>query len=275
MPELPEVETIAANLRSGRNGGTSLIGEKIQKAEVLWPRTLAVPVLEGLNARVSGQTIHTIGRRGKYLIFQLSSDFLLIHLRMSGDLLVEPSEAPLPSHTRMFLNFTNGWRLAFIDPRKFGRVWLLADPAQVTGGLGPDPFDASLSIEDFHDLLQSRHRQLKPLLLDQSFLAGLGNIYTDESLHRAGLHPNMQSNELSFAQAATLLDSIRMTLAEGIQRQGASIDWVYRGGDFQNYFRVYRRTGQPCPVCGTPIARMVVGQRGTHYCPVCQALEPH
>jgi formamidopyrimidine-DNA glycosylase len=113
---------------------------------------------------------------------------------------------------------------------------------------------------------------LKPLLLDQTFLAGLGNIYADESLHRAGLHPLTLSQSVTLEQAEALWQGIRDALQEGICRNGASIDWVYRGGDFQNYFRAYQRTGQPCPQCGTPIEKITVGQRGTHYCPVCQPL---
>jgi len=115
-------------------------------------------------------------------------------------------------------------------------------------------------------------RQLKPLLLDQTFLAGLGNIYADEALHQAGLHPLDNASQLDQTQAARLLTSIRQVLEDGIQRQGASIDWVYRGGDFQNYFHVYQRTGEACNNCGTPIQRIVVGQRGTHFCPACQSL---
>ncbi len=121
-----------------------------------------------------------------------------------------------------------------------------------------------------HHLLGWRRRQLKPLLLDQSFIAGLGNIYTDEALHIARLHPQMLSDEVTHHQAERLWMGIRQVLLEGIRRNGASIDWVYRGGEFQNYFRVYQRTGQPCPECGTPVERIVVGQRGTHFCPVCQ-----
>jgi formamidopyrimidine-DNA glycosylase len=116
-------------------------------------------------------------------------------------------------------------------------------------------------------------RQIKPLLLDQSFLAGLGNIYADESLNLARIHPLQRADRLTKAEARRLLASIRSVLAEGIRRNGASIDWVYRGGDFQNHFRVYQRTGQPCPRCGTPVERIVVGQRGTHFCPHCQTLD--
>jgi formamidopyrimidine-DNA glycosylase len=160
--------------------------------------------------------------------------------------------------------------LVFNDARKFGRVWLTAHPEEVTGRLGPEPLEEDFTPEWLRSALRKRHRQLKPLLLDQTFLAGLGNIYADESLHRAGLHPLALSDSVSARKAARLHAAIQETLREGIRRNGASFDWVYRGGEFQNYFRVYDREGQPCPVCGTPIRKLVVGQRGTHICPRCQ-----
>jgi formamidopyrimidine-DNA glycosylase len=190
---------------------------------------------------------------------------------MSGDLRVEDTSGSAPlKHDRLILNLDNGQRLAFNDTRKFGRAWLLADPQEILGDLGPEPFDPSLDANSFHEMLQARNRQLKPLLMDQRFLAGLGNIYTDEALHLAKIHPLRLSGSLSLAEAQNLLEAIHSVLTEGIRRNGASIDWVYRGGDFQNHFRVYGRTGKACPVCGKPIERLVVGQRSTHICPNCQ-----
>jgi formamidopyrimidine-DNA glycosylase len=204
------------------------------------------------------------------LLIHLSTDTLVIHLRMSGDLLVETEAEPIARHHRFLLYFEDGTRLAFNDTRKFGRVWLLADPAPLLEKLGPEPLDEAFTPEDFYTRLNKRRRQLKPLLLDQSFLAGVGNIYADEALHRAQLHPKQQAASLSPEQAATLLESIRHVLRAGIQANGASIDWVYRGGEFQNQFQVYQRGGDPCPQCGSPIERITVGQRGTHFCPTCQ-----
>ena len=220
---------------------------------------------------MTGQTITTISRRGKYLLLTLTPDHLIFHLRMSGDLSVEPAEAPLPPHHRLVLFLQGGIRLAFNDPRKFGRAWLVADPLEVLATLGPEPFDPELTPAVFHARLLRFRRRIKPLLLDQSFLAGLGNIYTDEALFLARLHPLSSSQTLSLSQAEALLASIRLVLQEGIRHHGASIDWVYRGGDFQNHFWVYQRAGQPCRTCGTPIQRLIVGQRGTHYCPNCQS----
>jgi formamidopyrimidine-DNA glycosylase len=152
-------------------------------------------------------------------------------------------------------------------------VWLVDEVDRVVGMLGPEPLDESLTVEILFDRLHATRRQLKPLLLDQTFVAGLGNIYVDEALNLAKLHPLTPANCVNSAQAARLLESIRTVLRDGIARNGASIDWVYRGGEFQNYFRVYQRTGEPCPECGTPIARITVGQRGTHFCPLCQPRE--
>jgi formamidopyrimidine-DNA glycosylase len=273
MPELPEVETISSGLRSGRNGSPPLVGEKILRAGLLWDRTLAEPSPEKFLPRIVGQTILDIGRRGKFVVIQLSMDTLLIHLRMSGDLRVEPANLPPDPYDRLVIEFESGLRLAFNDTRKFGRVWLVSNPLSVLNGLGPEPLDESLTPQDFFHMLHARHRQIKPLLLDQSFLAGLGNIYTDEALFLAHLHPLTLSDSLSYSQAEQLLYSIRRVLDEGIRQQGASIDWVYRGGDFQNYFNVYGRKGEPCPECGTPIARIVIGQRGTHFCPNCQPFQ--
>ncbi len=273
MPELPEVETIANGLKTGRLGSPSILGKTITGTRLFWERTLAAPSPEEFERRISGQTIQDISRRGKYLLIKLSQDTLAFHLRMSGDLLVEPQEAPVPPHHRLILDLHAGLRLAFNDTRKFGRAWLVEDPQELLSGLGPEPFDPCLTPQEFHRMLRARHRQLKPLLLDQSFLAGIGNIYADEALHLARLHPLANSQDLTDEEARDLLDSIRQVLQKGILTQGASIDWVYRGGEFQNHFRVYGRTGEPCPNCGTPIAHLIVGQRSTHYCPNCQSIK--
>ena len=287
MPELPEVETIARMLRMGgrepakgaspasgqASGGPALVGRHVLGVDLLWARTLAEPTPEEFTLRLIGQVIEDIGRRGKFLYFRLSRNWLLFHLRMSGDLMVKPVGTPPEIHDRLILELEGDLMLVFNDARKFGRVWLVDDVDQVVGELGPEPLDESLTAQMLFDRLHATRRQLKPLLLDQTFLAGLGNIYVDEALNLAKLHPLTPANCISPAQAYRLLESIRLVLRDGIARNGASIDWVYRGGDFQNYFRVYQRTGKPCPECGTPIARITVGQRGTHFCPLCQPRE--
>lgn len=279
MQELPEVETIARVLRQGRESQSeALIGRRISAAHVLWKRTLTKITSQEFRSRIVGQTINDISRRGKYLVFTLTPDTMLIHLRMSGDMRVEAvidgggNSVPERKHDRLLLEFENGLRLAFNDTRKFGRVWLVQDPQEILADLGPEPLEPQLNAEKFHAMLNGRSRQIKPLLMDQHFLAGLGNIYTDEALHLAKIHPLRQSDQLSPLETGRLLETIREVLTEGIRRNGASIDWVYRGGDFQNYFHVYGRAGEACLECGSLIQRMVVGQRGTHICPTCQPL---
>ncbi len=274
MPELPEVETIARALRQGGRDGHAILGKEVRKAHLLWDRTLAAPTPVEFKNRVTGQKIIDVQRRGKYVVVELSMDVLLVHLRMTGDLVVETAPPPEANHHRLILELGDEMRLSFIDARKFGRVWLTAEPNKVLGKLGPEPLDSNLTPQKFHKLLRTPRRQIKPLLLDQTFIAGLGHIYTDEALHLAKIHPLTISNTLEFAQAADLLTSIRQVLEEGIRRNGTSIDWAYRGGDFQKYLRVYQRSGEPCPECKEPIARIVVGQRGTHFCPRCQPIDP-
>jgi formamidopyrimidine-DNA glycosylase len=266
MPELPEVETIIRALRP------ALIGKTILSADLRWKRTLASPSPAKFQKLLPGQQIQDVFRRAKFLAIKLSHSHLIIHLRMSGDLLVILGGYQTGKHDRLILTLSDDVSLVFSDPRKFGRVWLVDDPASVFQDLGPEPLSDEFTPLWLHAALHARHRKLKALLLDQSFLAGLGNIYTDEALHVARLHPLTSSNTISVEQAETLWMAIHQVLEEGIRRNGASIDWVYRGGDFQNHFRVYGRQGEACPVCGTLIERIVVGQRGTHYCPQCQVL---
>jgi formamidopyrimidine-DNA glycosylase len=279
MPELPEVETIARILRP------ELVGATILDADLRWRRTLAAPTPKKFKELIKGQVILAVGRRAKFLVIQLTTYNLLIHMRMSGDLLIKKGKIKPEKHDRLILLLSapsaaqtgkasrDGGlsNLVFNDPRKFGRVWLTDDLEQVLGGLGPEPLSDDFTPQWLYENLHRRKRQLKPLLLDQSFLAGLGNIYTDEALHMAKLHPLAGSATVTAKQAEALRNAIRAVLEAGIQSSGASIDWVYRGGDYQNHFRVYGRLGQPCPVCGTSIERILVGQRGTHICPRCQA----
>jgi formamidopyrimidine-DNA glycosylase len=284
MPELPEVETIARSLRP------QLVGRTILEADVRWARTLAMPSAKKFTELVRGQRVREVSRRGKFLILKLISGRnpreepynILIHLRMSGDLSVKKGKIKPEKHDRLILYLSPGpssggskgrkvkGSLVFNDTRKFGRVWFTKDMEEVTGKLGPEPLTNGFTAQWLYQALQGRHRRLKPLLLDQTFLAGLGNIYTDETLHKAKLHPLTLSDSVTRKEAGRLHQTIQATLQEGIRRNGASIDWVYRGGEFQNHFRVYDREGKPCRVCGTPIQKLVVGQRGTHICPNCQ-----
>ena len=280
MPELPEVETIARKLRP------QLLGKVVQEVELRWPRTLALPSPRKFKELIKGQEIKEVTRRAKYFILHLSDFSLLIHLRMSGDLFIKESKIEPEKHDRLILKLfprpsseqsvsikeNDLSNLVFNDTRKFGRVWLTANPEEVLGKLGPEPFSRNFTPDWLHTALHSRRRQLKPLLLDQTFLAGLGNIYSDEALNLAKLNPLAASDSITAKQAEALHAAIRSVLKEGIRRNGASIDWVYRGGEFQNYFRVYDREGKPCPTCRTKIQRIIVGQRSTHFCPKCQTV---
>ena len=262
MPELPEVETHVRKLKP------DLVGKRILSARLLWPRTLAFPTPGKFRNQIKGQRIKNVGRRAKFLVVRLVDYSLLIHLRMSGDLSIRSSTIRPELHDRLILELSAGKSLVFNDTRKFGRVWLTEKPEDVLGRLGPEPLDADFTPERLLTALHNKRRQLKPLLLDQNFLAGLGNIYTDEALHTARLHPLTLSDSITMEQAEALHGAIQNVLNEGIRRNGASFDWVYRGGEYG--FRVYDRKDKDCPVCGTKIERILVGQRSTHFCPNCQ-----
>jgi len=270
MPELPEVESVARSLVSGQGPASGIVGLTISRAVVSWNKSVALPSAASFKRRIRGQTVAGVGRRGKFIRIDLSQDTLLIHLRMSGDLILGHSEKALGGHSRVRLYFDDNLQMSFNDPRKFGRVWLLKDPEDLLSKLGPEPLGTLFSATEFYERLHPRKRQLKALLLDQSFIAGIGNIYADEALHGAKLHPLSLAHTITRKQSNALFKAIRSVLEEGIRRNGASIDWVYQGGDFQNHFAVYQQTGKPCPRCGTSIERIVLGQRSTHFCPHCQ-----
>lgn len=233
MPELPEVETIARKLRP------QLLGKIIQAADLRWPRTLAVPSPRKFKELIKGQQVKEVTRRAKFFILLLSEHSLLIHLRMSGDLFIKEGKIVPEKHDRLILSLRSEPGMAqiadgdgslsnliFNDTRKFGRVWLTTHPEDVLGKLGPEPLSRNFTPAWLHTALHSRHRQLKPLLLDQTFLAGLGNIYTDEALNLARLNPLAASDSITVTQAEALHEAIRKVLKEGIRRNGASIDWV-------------------------------------------------
>lgn len=270
MPELPEVETYVRELRP------RLIGRTITSITVGWPRVLAGREVEEFQQRLIGQTIVELRRRGKYLVFQLSGgDYLLLHLKMSGRLQVVQATAPPDRHAHTIFDLDAGEQLRFHDPRKFGRVYLVSDLTTIVGSLGPEPLAEDFTPEMLDRLLSRRKGRLKPLLLNQTFLAGLGNIYVDEALHVAGLHPLRLANSLTPDERHRLYTAIRQVLQRGIEAQGttfADANPFLRPSGEPGWYepQVYGRKGRPCPVCGTPIARILVGQRGTHFCPHCQ-----
>jgi formamidopyrimidine-DNA glycosylase len=269
MPELPEVETLARELRR------ALVGRSIVGVEVRWPRTVTAPDPETFARRLVGRRIQEIQRRGKWLLLGLDEgDWLLVHLRMSGRLAVESADAPEDPYTRVVLHLDDGHRLRFSDPRKFGRMALTACPEEWLGDLGPEPLD--LTPEQLAEMLQGRRVRLKSLLTDQHFLAGLGNIYTDEVLWRADLHPLRCADTLTPGEVTRLHRAIQQVLEEAIARRGTTLpDQRYvlpdgRPGEFAAHLAVYGREGYPCPRCGAPIARTRVGGRSARFCPQCQ-----
>ena len=274
MPELPEVETIVRRL------APLVRGSLVLDASVSWVRSVGGIDPAAFRELVLGTRISGVHRIAKYLIFDLlrgdlDAGVLVCHLRMSGRLHVEPEDTPRSPWCRVALALDGQRELRFVDVRKFGRLVHAPAAASVLPPLGPDALDPTLDARTFARRLASRRRALKPLLLDQAFIAGLGNIYVDESLHRAGLHPARRSDRVTRAQGQRLLVVIRETVREAIRCEGSSFDTFYRTpegrpGAFQDQFEVYGRTGLPCRTCGRPIRRIVIGQRGTHLCTACQ-----
>ncbi|MBE2220172.1 MAG: bifunctional DNA-formamidopyrimidine glycosylase/DNA-(apurinic or apyrimidinic site) lyase [Anaerolineae bacterium] len=270
MPELPEVETTVRALRE------PLIGRRITAVSNDWPRQIASHEdVAAFDWQIRGQQIDAINRRAKYLVFSLSGDdTLIIHLKMSGHLAVEDAAAPRHKHVHTVFSLDNGRELRFRDMRKFGRVYLVQEPETVLGGLGPEPLDEAFSPDVLRERLNGRSRAMKPLLLDQSFIAGVGNIYADEALFYSSIHPRRTADSLTQNEIVALYAAIQKVLTMGIEREGASIDLYTKPdgtrGDMQNAVAVFRRTGMPCYQCQTPINRIVMNSRSTHFCPQCQ-----
>jgi formamidopyrimidine-DNA glycosylase len=282
VPELPEVETVARDLRPRLTGAT-IVG-----ARTSWARTLRSHDPVAFAELVAGHRVEEVGRRAKQLVVTLSGGLALtIHLKMTGQLFVVPAETAVDPYVRLVLELADGRELRFRDIRKFGRVGLYErDPltgelvaeaggAAVFAGTGPEPLEDAFTVREFRRRLRARKGRLKPLLLDQSFLAGVGNIYADEALWLARLHPLRTARTLRPADERRLYEAIRSVLAEAVERRGSSVDdYTAPDGDgsMQERLQVYQRTGQPCPRCGRPVRRIVVGARSTHFCSWCQRL---
>lgn len=271
MPELPEVETVVQAIRP------DLVGHIIQSAWMDWPNCLQTPDPATFLARIQHQQIRAVTRRAKYIVIQLAHDWLLIHLKMSGRLYVIADNQQVRDDTWVHFRFQleNGHQLRFSDARKFGRVYLTSDLDSIVGGLGPEPLEESFTATVFAKAFARHKGTIKPLLLNQTFVAGVGNIYADEALHYAHIAPLRRAESLQPPEIERLHEGIRHVLAKGIQRQGATIGWYRQPngnqGTMQDHFLAYDREGQICLTCGQgPIIKIVVGQRGTHYCPHCQ-----
>lgn len=261
MPELPEVETVVRSI------APHLTGRRIADASFS-SHFVVHQDFETLAAALRGQQIHSVTRHGKFIVMQLDTGALVVHLGMTGKLLLN---APPGKHARAVFHLDSG-TLVYDDIRHFGRIeWSPELPNRVQA-LGPDAL--SISREDFIRELRTRKARLKTLLLNQSFLRGLGNIYADEVLYAARIHPRALASRLSPTRAARLHQAIRDILNQAIQHKGSSISDYVDGsgnrGSYQLFHEVYGREGEPCRTCGSPIRRIVMAQRGTHYCPRCQ-----
>src|SRR5690242_3820188 len=270
MPELPEVETVARDLRPLITGAT------IVDVTSSWPRTLRNLTPEAFADGIAGRRVESVGRRGKQLAIELSGDALLtIHLKMTGQLFVVPQGRPEDPYVRLVLALEDGRELRFRDIRKFGRVGLYLADDDPFARVGPEPLSEAFTVGAFRRRLRARKGRLKSLLLDQSFVAGVGNIYADEALWAARLHPLRTARTLRPADERRLWLEIRRILTEAVIRRGSSIDDYTApegDGEMQDHLAVYQRTGEPCLRCRRAIRRIVVGGRATHFCSWCQRL---
>jgi len=270
MPELPEVETVARDLRPLITGAT------IVDATTFWARTLRSVSPEAFADGVAGRRIEAVGRRAKQIVLDLSGGaFLTIHLKMTGQLFVVPQGGRDDPYVRLVLTLEDGREIRFRDIRKFGKIGLYVATDDPFARIGPEPLADTFTVAAFRKRLRARKGRLKPLLLDQAFIAGIGNIYADEALWAARLHPLRTARTLRPADERRLWLAIRRILAEAVIRRGSSIDDYTApdgDGEMQDHLAVYQRTGEPCLRCGRPIRRIVVGGRATHFCSWCQRL---
>ena len=263
MPELPEVD-------SYRTGLDKMIkGWKLEGGRSIWPKACIDDF-----AKVKNQEIIGFDRRGKYLIIRLSNNYIIVHLRMTGRIDVCDKT---PKYTTVEFDFKNGQKMCLVDYRKFGRVWITDNPDSIVSHLGIEPLSSKFTLKKFNELIEKRSGTIKPLLLNQGFIAGIGNYLADEILFRASLHPLRKANTLSKKEIAKLHDSIKYIIKKSIDYGGTTF-LTFRGpegkkGEFWKKLQVFRKTNEPCPHCGSPIKRIVVGQRGTHLCENKQKLQ--
>jgi len=271
MPELPEVETIARELRP------LVVGRAITGVWFDWPNQVKHPTPSEFSAGVRGREILDVTRRAKWLVLPLSGgDVLAIQVKMTGQLDVVDPSTPRDKHVHVVFSLDDGRELRLHDTRKFGRVALYRhdEAGRLLDSFGPEPLDEAFSALDFRRRLAARRARLKPLLMDQAFIAGVGNIYACEALFRAKISPRKRAGRLSRNEAAALNEAVREVLREAINARGTTRldcrDAHGEVGEFSKRLRVYDREGESCIVCGTPIRRIVQGGRSTYYCPHCQ-----
>ena len=274
MPELPDVETVRRHLLS-----EGLVGRKITGTEILWSKAIRVPDVEGFTLGVTGSTVADIRRRAKYLVVDLQGEIsqtLILHLRMTGSLHVLASGAEQPRYARNTLFFEDGSQLCFVDPRKFGMMWLVQDEMDVLGGLGPEPLSVEFTAEILAASLAAKGGPIKAILCDQRVIAGIGNLYADEVLHEAGIHPLERGRDLPLDRVEVLHRSIVSKLTAATERLAPLFPKVWLPNSGEEGFDVFvvpRKEGTPCPLCAVPVARISVGGRTSYYCPGCQKRE--
>lgn len=276
MPELPEVET------TRRGVAPHVVGRRVEGVHVYDGR-LRWPVPSTLGSVLAGQTITAVDRRSKYLLFRTAPGSLLVHLGMTGHLAVRrtsgtsPAELPRERHDHVDIVLEGGIYLRYRDPRRFGAMlWLPAGEGAhpLLAGLGPEPFDAAFDGGYLHQATRGRRVAIKVALMDNHLVTGVGNIYANEALFRAGIRPTLPAGRLSLARAERLVGTVREVLAEAIAKGGSTLrDYVDadgRAGEFQLHYAVYGRAGKACPACGQTIRIRRLGQRSSFFCPACQ-----
>jgi|SRR5579872_2535392 len=277
MPELPEVDTIVQDLNAA-----GLVGLKILKMEVFWVKTIASPEPLLFSKAITGQTIKAVTRRGKYILFSLTGYTLLVHLRMTGKFsLSERGRKQNKSHERIRLNLEDGRSLHYLDQRKFGKWELVKNIKERLAKLGIEPLSEAFSLETFIALIAQVRMRVKPFLLDQQFVAGIGNIYADEALWWAKIHPQTHVYRLTSLEIEQLYKGILVALRAGLANKGTSLgsnrdNYFHlneRQGSNQSQLNVFRREDLSCQRCQSVIVKIVVAQRGTHFCPTCQVLK--
>ncbi len=273
MPELPEVETVRKTLEN------LVLHKQIEGVSVLWPKIIKNPLeVKQFTDALKGEMILEIGRRGKFLLIYTNRYALVSHLRMEGRYSVYHKDEPYDKHTHVLFQFTDGMELRYRDVRKFGTMHLYKKGEEFQkpplSGLGPEPFAETFTQEYLENVLKKTSRKIKPSLLDQKLLVGLGNIYVDEALFRAGIHPERIASSLTKKEVTALHREIVATLMEAVKMGGSTIrSYVNSQGEmgmFQLELYAYGRKGEPCKKCGTSMEKIVVGGRGTHFCPNCQ-----
>lgn len=275
MPELPEVETIVREMRE-----KNLCGLKIEKAEVFWPKTIATPALATFIKEIENQVIVNIARRGKFLVFTLTRDTLLVHLRMTGKFLLSEESAEKKTHEHVRLHLSDKRVLKYEDQRKFGRWYLLENPHEKLQSIGLEPLEKTFTLQAFKSALNKHKTQIKAFLLNQKYIAGLGNIYVDEALWEAKIHPLRSIDSLTMSELKALHQAIPKVLQKGVDNLGTSLgahranyfSVSGRRGGNQYQLNVFRQNGLECPRCHLIIIKTVVAQRGTHICLSCQKL---